>query len=76
MILVSDLHIDKTMRKTRERVARMAWDAVEYAKGRGLHVELWGQYASRADQQFLHYVFSHSVKRVQTGSASATRSGC
>jgi D-citramalate synthase len=41
----------------------MAWDAVEYAKGRGLIVELSGEDASRADQQFLHQVFSEGVKR-------------
>ncbi len=63
VIPVSDLHIEKKMRKTREEVARMAWDAVEYAKGRGLIVELSGEDASRADQQFLHHVFSEGVKR-------------
>jgi D-citramalate synthase len=51
------------MRKTREQVAAMAWDAVEYAKGRGLIVELSGEDASRADPQFLHDVFSEGVKR-------------
>ena len=63
MIPVSDLHIEKKMYKTREQGAQMAWDAVEYAKGRGLNVELSGEDASRADQKFLHSVFSEGVKR-------------
>jgi D-citramalate synthase len=63
VIPVSDLHIEKKMRKTREQVSQMAWDAVEYAKGRGLIVELSGEDASRADQEFLYHVFSEGVKR-------------
>jgi D-citramalate synthase len=63
VIPVSDLHIEKKMKKTREQVAKMAWDAVKYAKGRGLIVELSGEDASRADPQFLHEVFSEGVKR-------------
>jgi D-citramalate synthase len=62
VIPVSDLHIIKKMRKTREIVAQMAWDAVEYAKSRGLIVELSGEDASRADQEFLRYVFSEGVR--------------
>jgi len=53
VIPVSDLHIAKKMRKTREEVAQMVWDAVEYAKSRGHIVELSGEDASRADQEFL-----------------------
>ena len=41
----------------------MAMDAVEYAKDRGLIVELSGEDASRADQQFLHSIFSSGVER-------------
>ena len=63
VIPVSDLHIAKKMRKTREEVAQMAWDAVEHAKSRGLTVELSGEDASRADQEFLQYIFSEGVKR-------------
>ena len=63
VIPVSDLHIEKKMRKTREQVAEMAFEAVEYAKSRGLIVELSGEDASRADQEFLHHVFSEGVKR-------------
>ena len=32
VIPVSDLHIEKKMRKTRGQVAEMAWNSVEYAK--------------------------------------------
>jgi len=63
VIPVSDLHIAKKMRKTREQVAKMAWDAVDYAKGRGLIVELSGEDASRADQSFLQEIFSEGVRR-------------
>ena len=62
VVPVSDLHIAKKMRKTREEVVAMAMDAVEYAKDRGLIVELSGEDASRADQQFLHAIFSSGVE--------------
>ena len=63
VIPTSDLHIEKKMRKTREEVAEMAWGSVEYAKSRGLIVELSGEDASRADQQFLRKVFSGGMER-------------
>ncbi len=63
VIPVSDLHIEKKMRKTRKQVAEMAWNSVEYAKSRGLLVELSGEDASRADQGFLKEVFSGGVDR-------------
>ena len=63
VIPVSDLHIAKKMRKTRKEVAAMAWGAVEYAKSRGLIVELSGEDASRADPEFLHNIFSEGVNR-------------
>jgi (R)-citramalate synthase len=63
VIPVSDLHIQKKMRKTRPEVAEMAFRAVEHAKERGLIVELSGEDASRADPQFLHDVFSGGVQR-------------
>jgi D-citramalate synthase len=56
VIPVSDLHIEKKLRKTRSEVCAMAFHAVEYAKDRGLIVELSGEDASRADQGFLHDV--------------------
>jgi D-citramalate synthase len=63
VVPVSDLHIIKKMRKTREQVAKMAYDAVEYAKSRGLIVELSGEDASRADQTFLQEIFTEGVSR-------------
>ena len=63
VVPVSDLHIIKKMRKTREQVAKMAYDAVEYAKSRGLIVELSGEDASRADQAFLQEIFTEGVRR-------------
>ncbi|MDD1718915.1 MAG: 2-isopropylmalate synthase, partial [Methanoregulaceae archaeon] len=63
VIPVSDLHIQKKLRKSREEVCRMAFDAVEYAKGRGLVVELSGEDASRADQGFLRDVYLGGVER-------------
>ncbi|WP_321508070.1 2-isopropylmalate synthase [uncultured Methanoregula sp.] len=62
VVPVSDLHIAKKMRKTRDEVAAMAMDAVEYAKDRGLIVELSGEDASRADQQFLRSLFVNGVE--------------
>ncbi|MDD1669060.1 MAG: 2-isopropylmalate synthase, partial [Methanomicrobiales archaeon] len=63
VIPVSDLHIEKKLRKTREQVCAMAWEAVEYAKERGLIVELSGEDASRADQEFVRHIFGEGVKR-------------
>ncbi len=63
VVPVSDLHIAKKMRKTREQVAQMAYDSVEYAKNRGLIVELSGEDASRADQNFLRQIFSEGIDR-------------
>ena len=63
VVPVSDLHIAKKMRKTRDQVCAMAYEAVEYAKSRGLIVELSGEDASRADQTFLQEIFSEGVHR-------------
>jgi len=63
VIPVSDLHISKKMRKTREQVTNMAYHAVEYAKERGLLVELSGEDASRADQSFVRELFTEGVNR-------------
>jgi (R)-citramalate synthase len=63
VVPVSDLHIQKKLRKTREQVCQMAWTAVEHAKERGLIVELSGEDASRADQGFLLEIFAEGVRR-------------
>jgi D-citramalate synthase len=62
VVPVSDLHIQKKMRKTRDQVAAMAYAAVEHAKERGLIVELSGEDASRADQSFLQSLFAKGVE--------------
>lgn len=63
VVPVSDLHIQKKMRKTRDEVCAMAFSAVEYAKERGLIVELSGEDASRADQKFLLDVYRGGIER-------------
>jgi D-citramalate synthase len=63
VIPVSDLHIEKKLRKDREYVMKMAWDSVEYAKDRGLIVELSGEDASRADQAYLYDLYAGGVDR-------------
>lgn len=63
VIPVSDLHIEKKLRKDREYVTQMAWDSVEYAKERGLIVELSGEDASRADQAYLYDLYAGGVER-------------
>ncbi len=63
VVPVSDLHIQKKLRKTRSDVLNMAYDAVEYAKERGLIVELSGEDASRADPEFLLEVYKGGVER-------------
>jgi len=63
VVPVSDLHITEKLRKSREEVREMAWSGVEYAKERGLIVELSGEDASRADPSFLLEVFRGGVER-------------
>lgn len=61
VIPVSDLHITKKLGKTREEVYTMAMESIVYAKERGLIVELSGEDASRADQQYLARLFKDGV---------------
>jgi D-citramalate synthase len=63
VIPVSDLHITKKLRKTREQVTAMAFSAISHAKERGLIVELSGEDASRADQSFLCDLFTEGIAR-------------
>jgi D-citramalate synthase len=58
VIPVSDLHIEKKMRKTRPEIYDMAMSAVSYARERGLIVELSGEDASRADPAFIRQIYS------------------
>jgi D-citramalate synthase len=63
VVPVSDLHIEKKLRKDRAAVCRMAFAAIEHAKDLGLTVELSGEDASRADQEFLRDLFAEGVER-------------
>ncbi len=63
VVPVSDLHIEKKMRRTREEVCRMAFAAVEHAKSRGLIVELSGEDASRADPAFVRAIYAGGLER-------------
>jgi D-citramalate synthase len=63
VIPVSDLHIEKKMRKTRQQVYDMALEAVCYAKERGLVVELSGEDASRADPGFVREIYAGGLER-------------
>jgi D-citramalate synthase len=63
VIPVSDLHIEKKMRKTRPEIFTMAMSAVSYAKDRGLIVELSGEDASRADPEFIPKVYAGGLER-------------
>ena len=63
VVPVSDLHIEKKLRKDRDTVRAMAYAAVEHAKSRGLTVELSGEDASRADQAFVSELFAGGVER-------------
>lgn len=62
VIPVSDLHMEKKLRKTREQVRQMAMEAVTYAKDRGLIVEFSGEDASRADQVFLRDIYREGIE--------------
>ncbi len=53
VVPVSDLHIEKKLRKDRETVLQMAVETTQYAVDHGLIVELSAEDASRADHDFL-----------------------
>ncbi len=63
VIPVSDLHIQKKMRKIRPQICEMAFSAVTYAKERGLIVELSGEDASRADPDFIREIYAGGLER-------------
>ena len=52
-ISVSDIHIQNTLRTSREWVIENMVKSVEYAKKNGLYVSINGEDASRADDDFL-----------------------
>ncbi|MDM7935218.1 MAG: 2-isopropylmalate synthase [Methanothrix sp.] len=57
----SDLHIERKLRSDRESVVRMAVEVTEYAKDHGLIVELSGEDASRADQEYLMSLYRAGI---------------
>ena len=61
VVPVSDLHIEKKLRKDRDAVLRMAVDTTEYATDHGLTVELSAEDASRADGDFLREFYRQGV---------------
>ena len=62
VVPVSDLHIKQRLRKDRTTVLRMAVEMTEYAKSKGLIVELSGEDASRADFEYLISVYRACIK--------------
>jgi (R)-citramalate synthase len=61
VVPVSDLHIEKKLRKDRAAVLRMAVDTTAYAVDQGLIVELSAEDASRADTDFLREFYRQGV---------------
>jgi (R)-citramalate synthase len=61
VVPVSDLHIEKKLRKDREAVLGMAVDTTAYAVDHGLIVELSAEDASRADPEFLREFYRQGV---------------
>ncbi len=61
VVPVSDLHIERKLKKDRETVLREAVSVCEYAKDHGLIVELSGEDASRADLDYLTSVYKAGV---------------
>ncbi len=53
VVPVSDLHIERKLKSDRKSVVNLAVRVTEYAKDHGLIVELSGEDASRADQDYL-----------------------
>jgi D-citramalate synthase len=62
VVPVSDLHIQQKLRKNRDTVLNMAVEMTEYAKSHGLIVELSGEDASRADQNYLKSVYEAGIE--------------
>jgi D-citramalate synthase len=61
VIPTSDLHLQYKLKKTREEVLKITKECVQYAKDRGLIVELSAEDATRSDINFLKAVFTTGV---------------
>jgi D-citramalate synthase len=62
VVPVSDLHIEKKLKKDRETVRNDAIHLCEFAKDHGLVVELSGEDASRADLDFLKSLYADGIE--------------
>ncbi|MEA1894278.1 MAG: (R)-citramalate synthase [Euryarchaeota archaeon] len=62
VVPVSDLHIEKKLKKDRETVRNDAIRSCEFAKDHGLIVELSGEDASRADLDFLKSLYADGIE--------------
>ncbi len=61
VVPVSDLHIEKKLKKDRETVRNETISVCEFAKDHGLIVELSGEDASRADIDFLRSLYADGI---------------
>jgi len=62
VVSVSDLHIERKLKSDRKTVLRRAVEVTEYAKDHGLIVELSGEDASRADQDYLESLYKAGIE--------------
>ena len=62
VVPVSDLHIRCKLKSDRESVIRQAVTVTDYAKDHGLVVELSGEDASRADQDYLASLYRAGIE--------------
>ncbi len=62
VVPVSDLHIKSKLKSDRKSVIRKAVEVTEYAKDHGLIVELSGEDASRADQDYLKAIYAAGIE--------------
>lgn len=62
VVPVSDLHIERKLRKDRQSVLAESVEMVEFAKQHGLVVELSGEDASRADLEYLTSLYRAGIE--------------
>ena len=62
VVPVSDLHIERKLKSDRATVVEKAVEVTEYAKDHGLIVELSGEDASRADQDYLVSLYMAGIE--------------
>ena len=62
VVPVSDLHLERKLKKDREYMIEKTVEVVDYAKSHGLIIELSGEDASRADMEFVKRLFTTAVE--------------